>query len=781
MTSTGGMPLAAGWLLTYLIHSTVLLGLAWMALRNRRVHPEVVDLVWKVALLGGLVTASVQTGLDLRPAGTVHLGTTRPATVEPAPAMVHPLRMAGVSEGSAPEAGWERVRDGQTTERRTGVEAARAPRLPVAEAEGNSVRASAASAPSIAGMAVGLWLVVASLLLVAYLGRRLVLVGRLGDRRWVSEGALPLVLDRLQREAGVRQRVRLTASGSISSPVALGTREICLPSAALDELEPRQQRAMLAHELAHLVRRDPHWLMTACLVERIFFFQPLNRLARRGMQEAAEYLADDWAARHTGGVALARCLVTVAEWIQASPLGVPVAGLAGERSQLSTRVTRLLEAEAGASEGRRRLWVPSAVALVSLACLVAFVPGVSGRGLSEPTPSALQEGVPTGAPGPHDADDAGWAAQEEPEVEDRLEESEPDHVEFLEDMERSVETAGHPSPASAPGEHAAGSTQHAARPTQPPADTAIVRALMERLNDTDVGVRQAAAQALGRLEEPMAIPALVDALEDEDPGVRRSALHALSDFDSGVPPEPIRGLLSASDPDVRVMALRVLGDLEDRTSVDAISRLVSDSVPDVRRQVVRALEEIGDVAAVPALRTAMRDTDPNVRISALRALDDMDQALDESVIRQALGEDDRDLRRTAIRIAGDRKMTALSGQVAELLSDPDPDTRVIALRALDEMGTEVSEAAVTRALSDTSADLRRMGLRIAEDRRMTSLTPAIVRLLDDASGDVRTTAARALTEMRTEAARSALQEAMTHEDAEVRRIAVRYFGEQRDR
>ena len=97
---------------------------------------------------------------------------------------------------------------------------------------------------------------------------------------------------------------------------------------------------MLAHELAHLVRRDPQWLVLACLVERAFFFQPLNRLASRGIMESAEYLADDWAAHRSGHVPLARCLVKVAEWIQASPLGVPMAGMAEERSHLSARVAR---------------------------------------------------------------------------------------------------------------------------------------------------------------------------------------------------------------------------------------------------------------------------------------------------------------------------------------------------------------------------------------------------------------------------------------------------------
>jgi beta-lactamase regulating signal transducer with metallopeptidase domain len=74
------------------------------------------------------------------------------------------------------------------------------------------------------------------------------------------------------------------------------------------ELEPEEQDSMLAHEVAHLVRRDPQWLVLARAVEMVFFFQPLNRLARRRIQEVAEYLCDDWAvARTRRPVMLAKC------------------------------------------------------------------------------------------------------------------------------------------------------------------------------------------------------------------------------------------------------------------------------------------------------------------------------------------------------------------------------------------------------------------------------------------------------------------------------------------
>src|SRR5256714_3324572 len=144
---------------------------------------------------------------------------------------------------------------------------------------------------------------------------------------------------------------------TISSPVALGLSEICVPELALSELGAEQQRSMLAHELAHLARRDSLWLAGASLIERCFFFQPLNRLARRELETTAEYLSDEWAMRKTGSaVSLAKCLATVAEWIQAAPLGVPVAGLGRSAAPSLSRLARLLDERLRSSPASRRGW-----------------------------------------------------------------------------------------------------------------------------------------------------------------------------------------------------------------------------------------------------------------------------------------------------------------------------------------------------------------------------------------------------------------------------------------
>src|SRR5256886_380255 len=317
------------WLLTYLIPSTVLLGVAGLVPRRGRLEPAARELLWKVALVAGLVTGTIQSRVQLRTRAAVTL----PASASPAaPSVREP---AIVPSNESP------VGPTSPTSRTSTTSAALRAALPL--------------------LTVLLWAAVALGSSLYYVARRLILVGRLADRRAVSDGPLAATLAELQRSTGYRHRVHLTMARTISSPVALGLSEICVPELALSELGVEQQRSMLAHELAHLARRDSLWLGGASLIERFFFFQPLNRLARRELETTAEYLSDEWAMRKTGSpVALAKCLATVAEWIQASPLGVPVAGLAERRSLLVSRIARLLDERLRSSPASRRGWAVAA-------------------------------------------------------------------------------------------------------------------------------------------------------------------------------------------------------------------------------------------------------------------------------------------------------------------------------------------------------------------------------------------------------------------------------------
>ena len=198
--------------------------------------------------------------------------------------------------------------------------------------------------PRLPILLVSLWSLGVGLGLIR-LGRGWLALRRaLRDRTSVTDPALLALQADLAAAAGLRRSPRLTVSGAIAGPMAIGLREICLPARAARELTPSQMRGLLAHETAHLRRGDLLWLRAFGLLDAVFFFQPLQGLIRNRFRAAAEELCDDWAAaRSGGGVALAQCLERVATWVAGSgPAPVGVAALAESGSALVRRVERLL-------------------------------------------------------------------------------------------------------------------------------------------------------------------------------------------------------------------------------------------------------------------------------------------------------------------------------------------------------------------------------------------------------------------------------------------------------
>jgi len=366
---------AVAWLLTYLLHSTMLLGAGWLLVATRVVRsPVAKDTLWKLCLVGGLLTATVQAASQDRLYGR-HFWL--PSVAQPAQlATSVEARPMAAAVVASPRGGFVRSRSSvaPVARRATLVGASVVSNDPTTT-HNPPTTTSWFRFPIWPMTLLAVWLLGAAALLVRLSIRRRRFCHLLADRRALAEGGLVETLDSLRAAAGVRRRVRLAVSADLSGPVAMGTSEICLPERALTSLACAEQRAVLAHELGHLVRQDPIWLALAVVVESLFFLQPLNRLARRRIQEAAEYLCDDWAVHQTGGgLTLARCLAEVATWMQTAHGAVAVSGMAENRSHLVERVQRLLDgAEPRAVRGVR-LAVP--VAALALSTVAFAAPGV---------------------------------------------------------------------------------------------------------------------------------------------------------------------------------------------------------------------------------------------------------------------------------------------------------------------------------------------------------------------------------------------------------------------
>ena len=712
------------WLLTYLIHSTALLGLAWVLTRARSWSPAALDLLWKTALVGGLVTTTVQLGLELRPAGSVSLerlpSSTPPSTVAPTVADAPERTEAASSEVA--------------TSSSIGVPAS----APLA-----SPPAPLVSRPSLHVAVVLAWGLVGLGLALGYAARRLILVGRIGDRRAVHDGRLLAELDLLARDARLRRRPRLTTTERISSPIALGVAEICVPESALTDLDLEQQRSMLAHELAHLARRDPLWLGCASVMERVLWFQPLNRVARRQIATSAEYLCDEWTVRRTGsGVALARCLAQVAEWVQTSPLGVPVAGMAEERSLLVSRVEKLLADRRTAPGSRRTLVLAAATVVLAT---IAMAPSVTGRSAraSDATGSPMQD--------PADAPFASRSAEGASESEHSSGRGDPSDA-IARGLETKVSAGARSTSVSVSSQSNTDteSTNDGDRATRSRTarDSVVVLALIGRLRDENAEVRRAAANALGKLEDARAVPALIAALGDRESEVRAAAAEALGHFEDPRAMNGLSALLSDADRDVRKHALDARSHYDAGVPVEGVLRLLQDSDADLRHSAAHALGKWKDRRAGPALAALVRDPSPEVRAAAIESIGELRDATHVSAIQSALG-------------------------------DSNADVRHEALEALEELRASIPEATLLALLRDRDADVRSKAADIAGERSVIATIPSLRRMIDDPDEDVRENAVSALSDMADDAAADALRAALTSRDAKVRRAAAEALGDRR--
>jgi len=321
----------AAWLATYMVHSTLIIGGVWLINRVTSPGRDLQEAAWKLALISGVVTATLAVATGLQP-------------------------LSGKYETAAVvEASWRTAPD-------------TSPLLRV-----------------LPTVIVGLWILYASFVLarVAFVTTR---ARRSLGPRSDADSATREVVTRVAQTMGVKETVRVTISDELASPVVLGASEITLPRRVLDEFTPEEQRSVIGHELAHLARRDPWWLMLAATIESLFFFQLLNRMARMKWQEQSEYLCDELAVRAEGSrLPLARSLARVAEWSRGDIPQLLAPALAEQSSTLLGRVQQLVEYDKRADLTSRMTFITFAAALV-LAVLggsPAFAPG-SVRGWGKP-------------------------------------------------------------------------------------------------------------------------------------------------------------------------------------------------------------------------------------------------------------------------------------------------------------------------------------------------------------------------------------------------------------
>ncbi len=348
---------AVAWAFTYAVHSTILLCGAWLLERRYADKPELMSPIWKAAVLGGALSATLQMAFAVDPAlGRLSVDAQERSAATPqrfadaASLAVAELAVAPVIADVAVDASVALAYEPVSPPDLWQPALATAQVAEAAIVERPAIATESTNAARVALGLFALWIIGGLAAVVGLVRSWLALRRLLRTRVALHGGALADAFGRLHARAGGPRSVALSMSAAIRVPLATGVvrPEIVVPRRAVAELAPAAQESMLAHELGHVVRRDPAWRLGLAFVQRVLFFQPLIGVAMRRITQHAEYLADAWAARHTAEpLALARCLTEIAAWMRSGPpTPEPLAlasGMAEPASILGRRVLRLVE------------------------------------------------------------------------------------------------------------------------------------------------------------------------------------------------------------------------------------------------------------------------------------------------------------------------------------------------------------------------------------------------------------------------------------------------------
>ena len=247
-----------------------------------------------------------------------------------------------------------------------------------------------AGAASGAAEAPSFWDDPTMLIALLYAGGLIMVGGRLLAglwtlRRWTRD-AEPIVdlewrqtFERVRDGAGASGRLKLLVSEEAPSPLSWGWRRpvILIDRDSHDRSDDAD--AILAHEIAHVVRGDWLTLMLARVTVVLFWFNPLVWMLERAMIQEAEEAADSYA---LNGVEPARYAQTLVNCMQHARSGlIPANSISS--AGLSRRVRAVLEG--------RRTPTGSVLTLGAMAATVAFAAPLAALELTEKAREAAPE------------------------------------------------------------------------------------------------------------------------------------------------------------------------------------------------------------------------------------------------------------------------------------------------------------------------------------------------------------------------------------------------------
>jgi len=260
----------------------------------------------------------------------------------------------------------------------------------------------------------------------------------------------------------------------------------------------------------------------------------------------------------------------------------------------------------------------------------------------------------------------------------------------------------------------------------PQAEDALVQAMLE---DTDLNVRVAAAEALGRVGGKVAARALERILYDPEPLLQLSALESLATLRHPPPlPELVRLL---GKPTLKRSAYRVLGLIPQVAATELVCRGLGAESRSTREAALVALGTQAGLAE-PSLR-------PEMEAAVRLALKRLPEAVDW--VASALESEDIELKAGALVAAAALREPQLAPLVAEVAQEERLMPEVI--RTLAHFGPETGRELLA-CMDRLSFPAREAAGHVLVDLVDATFVPELVQMLDWGEVDLKAVAVQAL-------------------------------------
>ncbi|HEY2798045.1 MAG TPA: M56 family metallopeptidase [Thermoanaerobaculia bacterium] len=201
-------------------------------------------------------------------------------------------------------------------------------------------------------------------------------------------------LARLARTLGIRRGIRLLESAAVRVPTVVGVVRpiVLIPAGIATGMPACQLESLLAHELAHIRRRDALVSLLQAAAETLLFYHPAIWWVSSCIRVERENACDDLAVEATGDAAAhARALLELA---QRRAVIAPVLTAAADGGRLWNRIARLVAP--GGTRGRELAGAATPRLVASAGLLIAGAVLALGAAARVPTP----ETAPAAAPAP---------------------------------------------------------------------------------------------------------------------------------------------------------------------------------------------------------------------------------------------------------------------------------------------------------------------------------------------------------------------------------------------